>query len=70
MSQASRIAPLEQADSLTADAVANEEIALSAEAQAAVDAEHATTGWSAYDVWRTRVFVPSGTGYNKPRGNS
>lgn len=29
--------------------------------QAEIDAAHATTGWSAYDVWRSRVFV------SKPR---
>jgi hypothetical protein len=43
---------------------------LTPEAQAAADAEHGTTGWSAYDVWRSRVFVPLKNGYNKPRGNS
>jgi len=26
--------------------------------QAEIDAAHATTGWSAYDVWRPRVFGP------------
>ena len=31
---------------------------LTPEEQARVDAEHGSTGWSAYDVWRTRVFVP------------
>lgn len=27
----------------------------SAPSQAEIDAAHGTTGWSAYDVWRTRV---------------
>ena len=44
------------------------------EEQAKADAEHASTGWSAYDVWRTRVFAPRKSGeeigYNSPRGNS
>ena len=32
------------------------------EEQAKADAEHASTGWSAYDVWRTRVFDPKQSG--------
>jgi hypothetical protein len=38
--------------------------------QAEIDAAHGTTGWSAYDVWRSRIFVPQSKGYNKPHGNS
>jgi hypothetical protein len=30
--------------------------ATSAPTQAEIDAAHGTTGWSAYDVWRNRVF--------------
>jgi hypothetical protein len=44
--------------------------ALTPEQQAAVDAEHASTGWNPYDVWRTRVFVRQKSGYNGPRGKS
>jgi len=33
--------------------------------QAEIDAAHATTGWSAYDVWRSRVFTPR-TGDDTP----
>ena len=36
--------------------------------QAQIDAAHGTTGWSAYDVWRARVFVPQVPGYKKPGG--
>jgi hypothetical protein len=28
---------------------------LTAANQASIDTEHASTGWSAYDVWRTRI---------------
>ena len=45
-------------------------LAPDARTQATVDAEHATTGWNPYKVWRERVFVPQKTGYNKPRGNT
>jgi hypothetical protein len=40
--------------------------ALTPEDQAKADAEHASTGWSAYDVWRTRVLAPK---KQDPRGN-
>jgi hypothetical protein len=32
-------------------------------------ASPATKGWSAYDVWRERVFAPQRTGYKSGRGN-
>jgi hypothetical protein len=46
--------------------------------QAKADAEHGSTGWSAYDVWRTRVLAPQESGAkngpkigsNDPRGTS
>jgi hypothetical protein len=39
------------------------------QAQAKPGAKHAPAGWNAYEVWRSRVFVPPEPGYNKPRGN-
>jgi len=30
---------------------------VSAANQARIDADHGSTGWSAYDVWRTRIRV-------------
>lgn len=41
----------------TADAEAGQK-PLTPQEQAAIDTAHGSTGWSAYDVWRTRVFVP------------
>jgi hypothetical protein len=38
--------------------------------QAAVDVAHASTGWNAHEVWKTRVFRPAASGYNKPDGNT
>jgi len=38
--------------------------------QAAVDAAHGSTGWNAHEVWKTRVFRPGTSGYNKPDGNT
>ena len=46
-----------------------DEPVLTPDAQAKIDVEHAATGWNAYEVWRSRVFVPPEPGYNKPRGN-
>jgi hypothetical protein len=38
--------------------------------QAAIDAAHGSTGWNAYEVWRSRVHGPLARGYDKPDGNS
>ncbi len=38
--------------------------------QAQIEATHASTGWSAYDVWRSRVLAPAPLGYNGKHGNS
>jgi hypothetical protein len=62
----SQPSPIQRPDVLEA---ANSDL-LPPEKQAAADAEHASTGWSAYDVWHERVFVPQQPGYNKPRGNT
>jgi hypothetical protein len=43
---------------------------LASQEQAAIDAAHGSTGWNAYDVWRTRVFVPRDEAADKaPRAN-
>lgn len=35
--------------------VSSEKPDLSAANQARIDAEHGSTGWNAYEVWRTRI---------------
>ncbi len=54
----------------TAGSGSKEPELLSPADQAAVDAAHASTGWNAHEVWKTRVFRPTTSGYNKPDGNT
>ncbi len=63
MSSHAQLVRLETIDSSVSDPTAPK-------SQTEIDASHGTTGWSAYDVWRSRVFVPQLKGYKKPNGNS
>jgi hypothetical protein len=36
--------------------------------QAEIDAAHAQTGWSAHDVWRTRILAPKSKAPSRDEG--
>jgi len=66
MSRPAQIVRHDELDLTATDAPAAGEAPMLTQAQ--IDAAHGTTGWSAYDVWRARVFVPEVPGYKKPGG--
>jgi hypothetical protein len=58
-------APLARLEEIDSQAQGNP---TSAPSQAEIDAAHGTTGWSAYDVWRTRVFRDAKDAAQGPNG--
>lgn len=68
MSRPAAIVRHDELDATATDAPVAGEAPLLTQAQ--IDAAHGTTGWSAFDVWRNRVFVPEVPGYKKPGGKT